>query len=289
MTLAIGNIPSTLYLDGYQGIMGLGARLGEAIASHPGTPQFHNINETFPTVYDQLHTLGYTSRRAFSICMNTPTAKSGTVLFGAVDTCKYSGSLASVPVAPLGGFSAWAVVLTSVFSNTDDKTITLTASNFSGIVILDTGSPSMYIPTSLYTAITRNMNATIPASATTPYVPCTLISDTSTTFTFHFNATGASITVPQSWLIFPFEYPPAGNPANVVADDGTKLCYLGVIPTEGQIILLGDTFIRSAYLVFDAENEVVGMAQARFGAEGECLVTLPAGEGFPSVESTSRE
>jgi len=35
-----------------------------------------------------------------------------------------------------------------------------------------------------------------------------------------------------------------------------------VIPTEGPIVLLGDTFLRSAYLVFDVDKEEVGMAQA---------------------------
>jgi hypothetical protein len=279
MTLAVGNIPSTLYTAGFQGIMGLGARLGEAIISHQGTPQFHDPNATFPTVYDQLQLLGYISRRAFSIYMNTPTAASGTVLFGAVDNSKYTGSLTPVPVQQLGGFTAWAVVLTSVSANINNTSISLTASNFSSTVILDTGAPSMYLPTALYTSLTAHMNATMHAN--TPYVPCTLLSDTSSSFTFRFGATGPRITVPQYWLIFPFEYPAAGNPANVTTEDGTRLCYLGVIPTEGPIILLGDTFIRSAYLVFDADNEVVGMAQAKFGVESECIVTLRAGSGFP--------
>ena len=279
MTLAIGDIPSTLYIDGFQGIMGLGARLGEAIISHQGTPLFHDINATFPTIYDQLQTLGYTPRRAFSIYMNSPAAESGTVLFGAVDTSKYSGALVSVPVQQLGGFTAWAIVLTAVSSNDDNTTTLLTASNFSMTVILDTGAPSMYLPTSLYTSLTANMNATMHAN--TPYVPCTLLSDESVSYTFQFGVDGPSITVPQPWLIFPFEYPPAGNPACVVADDGTKLCYLGVIPTEGPIILLGDTFIRSAYLVFDADNLVVGMAQAKYGVQEERVVTLAAGSGFP--------
>jgi len=98
MTVALGNIPPPLYVSGFQGIMGVGARLGEAFVGHPGTQQFHNINATFPTVYDQLETLGYTSRRAFSIFMNTLSAESGSILFGAVDTSKYYGPLTSVPV-----------------------------------------------------------------------------------------------------------------------------------------------------------------------------------------------
>lgn len=279
MTLALGDIPPPLYASGFQGIMGLGARLGEAIISHQGTPLFHDTNATFPTVYDQLQALGYTSRRAFSIYMNSPTASSGSILFGAVDASKYSGPLISVPVQQQGAFTAWAVVLTSVSTTTDTATTLLTAPNFSMTVILDTGAPSMYLPTALYSSLTAKMNATMHAN--TPYVPCSLLSDTSTSYTFQFGVDGPKITVPQSWLIFPFEYSPAGNPAGLLADDGTELCYLGVIPTEGPIILLGDTFIRSSYLVFDADNLVVGMAQARFGEEKECVVTLPEGPGFP--------
>jgi hypothetical protein len=61
-------------------------------------------------------------------------------------------------------------------------------------------------------------------------------------------------------------YPP-GYPVTVPAvpdRDGEKLCYFGIVPTDGPIRLLGATFIRSAYLVFDEEKMVVSMAPARW-------------------------
>jgi hypothetical protein len=90
---------------------------------------------------------------------------------------------------------------------------------------------------------------------------CSLPSDESTSNTFQFSVDRPSITVPESRLIFPPEHPPAGNPASAIADDGTELCYLGVLPTERPVILLGDTFVRSADLVFDADDLVIGMAR----------------------------
>jgi hypothetical protein len=54
-----------------------------------------------------------------------------------------------------------------------------------------------------------------------------------------------------------------------------------VIPTAGNIILLGDTFIRSVYLVFDADNLAVGMAQARYGVDENATIALPVGTGLP--------
>jgi hypothetical protein len=43
-----------------------------------------------------------------------------------------------------------------------------------------------------------------------------------------------------------------------------EMCYFGMVPGDGPVRLLGASFLRSAYLVFDAEDLVVKMAQAKW-------------------------
>ena len=73
--------------------------------------------------------------------------------------------------------------------------------------------------------------------------------------------------MPVLEIIYPYGAP--SNIGNVTAEDGTELCYLGLIGNPGSLALLGDTFIRSAYIVYDVDNLQVSMAPAVYGAELE--------------------
>ena len=279
--MAVANVTKTLFTDGFWGIIGLGARLAESTfrsSDGPGNP-----NATFPTLYDQLQAHGYTARRAFSIWLNSISATTGRIIFGGIDTTKYHGELVSVPIQLTQGlFLDWAVALTSVVRCSGGhgaKQEILTATDFGVSVVLDTGSPNMYLPWILAQDISSVMNATMQFGF--PYIPCAQrkVHDT---LKFSFGGpSGPNISVPYSELIYPF-----GAPANigpVIASDGTPLCYFGVIGTNGTIYLLGDTFIRSAYMVYDVDNLQVAMAQAKYDVDKENIVEIPAGMGFPGV------
>jgi Eukaryotic aspartyl protease len=119
----------------------------------------------------------------------------------------------------------------------------------------------------------------------TPYAPCALRKATDT-LSFGFGGPdGPAISVPYSALIYPYGAP--SNMGKINAADGTPLCYLGVIGTGGTIYLLGDTFTRSAYLVYDVDNQQVAMAPASFNSRAEHTVEIPAGTGLPGVRSTN--
>lgn len=74
------------------------------------------------------------------------------------------------------------------------------------------------------------------------------------------------ITVPYSEIIYPYRLPADNGTVN--ADDGLPLCYLGLIGTEGSIFLLGDTFIRSAYVVYDVDHVQVLIAPVKREVSG---------------------
>ena len=247
----------------------------EAIVNNPSLPTAGNLNASFPTIYDQLLLHGYTSRRLFSLWLNDQSASTGSILFGGVDTTKYYGQLQSVPVILSGPrrnkiFTGWQINLNSVHyvNRSNGETQSLTAKNYSITTVLDSGSPNMYLPTPLADSISSMMNASLYQGF--PYVSCNLReSPEALEFGLGLNPGGPRITVPYSEIIYPYGFP--ANIGNVTASDGSPLCYLGLLgsPPGFPIYLLGDTFIRSAYLVYDVDNLQVLMAQARYDRRHE--------------------
>lgn len=288
--MAVANLDNTFFHDGFYGMIGLGSRLGESVSVNRGSPGFRNPNATFPTLYDQLQAHGYTARRAFSIWLNSMSATTGRITFGGIDTKKYHGELVSVPVQHgQGMFFDWAVALTSVIRCSTGyghpKEIVLTAPNLAVTVILDSGSPNMYLPWILAQNISSALNASTHFGF--PYVPCAE-RRVDSTLDFGFNGgSGPRISVPQSELIYPFGAPSNIGPVN--ASDGTPLCYLGVIGVNGTKFLIGNTFQRSAYLVYDVDNLQVAMAQARYDVDEENIVEITAGTGLPGVSKTASQ
>ena len=264
LQLGIGDITKIFLDDGYVGILGLGSRLGESIVNNPSPPQPRN---PYPTIYDQLQLRGYINKRLFSVWLNDQSAATGSILFGGIDTTKYHGQLRSLPVilsGPNKVFTDWGVNLTSIVyvSRDSNETQALTADDFELATILDSGSPNMYLPTSIASPIASRMNATMYQGF--PYVSCNL-RQSFEALRFGFGGKdrgGPVITVPYSEIIYPYGAP--ANLGNVTASDGSPLCYLGLIGTDSPIHLLGDTFIRSAYVVFDVDHLKVMMAPARF-------------------------
>lgn len=263
---AIGNIPPEIYKAGIYGLFGVGSRYGEALFTNPSSPFAGNKSATYDTIYDQLKRHGYIKKRLFSIWLNKQSAKVGSILFGGIDKAKYHGQLKSTPVLLSGPdklFTGWTVNLTSVSridGSSGAKDVLLEPSG--GLsTILDTGSPNMYMPSALANTVATQLNATMVSGFA--YVSCQFRkSRDALEFKFAGPTGGPRIIVPYPEIIYPFGAP--SNLGNVTANDGTELCYLGLIPTDGFIRLLGDTFLRSAYVVFDVDNLEVSMAQAAY-------------------------
>ena len=99
----------------------------------------------------------------------------------------------------------------------------------------------------------------IDANTSAPYIlPCYLGS-VQADFTFGFNDDpAASIDVPLSSLLNPLN----SNGQPQVDQNGDALCKLPVDEGASGYAVLGDPFMRAAYLVFDLDNNSIYMAQA---------------------------
>ncbi len=192
---------------------------------------------------------GIINSQTYSMYLNSLQADSGVVLFGGVDQTKYTGTLGTVP---LTSSSRTTVTLNS---------LKLSDGSFSGDgvdILLDTGTTLTYLPGNYVDNIATALGATTVND--TYIVTC----DTSSrTFDFTFGC--VTVRVPVS----DFQSPLSGQSGR------NQLCSLDLIPTDS---ILGDSFLRSAYIVFDLDNQQASIAQAslnKFGVSN--IKSIPAG------------
>lgn len=215
-----------------EGILGIGFGKGT------------NLN--YSNFIDALQEQGVTNTKAFSVALGTSSTAGGNVIFGGVDTKKFSGSLASLDIeAPASGdIQRYAVSLSGI-SYSNGSTSKTFSSSTTNSVILDTGSSLCELPTSIVSSMVNELGAEEDIESGLYIVDCGLMTDSNI---ISFDFSGVTVDVPLSQFIL---------------EDG-GLCILGVMALEsgtGINGLLGDTFLRNAYVVFDQTNMKIGMAQ----------------------------
>jgi hypothetical protein len=257
--------------DGH-GLLGVGYEVGESIV------QATDGKTKTPTIYDNLVKLGVINRAAYSLYLNDDKSGKGEVLFGAIDTTKYSGDLVSLPVQPkwdgVTNYTEFLVALTAISITDDSGTRLLTDSNFAYPALLDSGTVSQDLPAGVANEILKGFGSIESV------LPCDYRnSNASLTYTFGGDG-GPSINVPLSALIV--------DAGNATLPDGRAECQILLTSENGNGVILGDSFLRSAYLVYDIENNEIAMAQAVLDATSTSnILTIPSGTGLPGVSSTA--
>ncbi|MCJ1435836.1 hypothetical protein MMC27_005212 [Xylographa pallens] len=243
------------------GIMGIGFDSGESIAES-GTE--------YPNVIAQMKLQGYINTMAYSLWLNDLDSNDGSILFGGVDTAKFHGSLISIPIQPdteSQAITSFTVVLSSVTVQNGSGSTQYSQKNLAVPVILDSGTSLTYLPDQYANAILGGVGATNdPNYGYT--VPCSL-SNSAATFNFTFGGpTGPTIVVGINEFVVPIVTTDGTVPT---LQDGSAVCNFGINPAGSSPNLFGDTFLRSAYVVYDLENNQIGLANTDFNATGSSV------------------
>lgn len=116
------------------------------------------------------------------------------------------------------------------------------------------------------------------------------------TIDFQFaGANGPTIKVPISEMIWPL-LQDDGTPSTFISgpNAGQEACMIGVQPAsslgQNAALLIGDTTLRSAYVVYDLYNARIGLAQTDFNSTTSNVVAFEsAGAQIPSATTVTDE
>ncbi|KAH7321737.1 aspartic proteinase precursor [Rhexocercosporidium sp. MPI-PUGE-AT-0058] len=243
-----------------EGILGIGYEVNEVQVGRAGKSPYRNLPS-------QMVEDGLIQSNAYSLWLNDLDASTGHILFGGVDTGKYLGTLETLPVqAQRGFFAEFLITLTAVSFGR-----TVIARNQAQAVLLDSGSSLTYLPDSMTEAIYEQVDAQYDSSQGAAYVPCSL-ADNATTLNFTFS--GPMISVPMNELVIVVT---SASGRQLTFSDGTPACLFGIAPAGSSTSVMGDTFIRSAYLVYDLANNEISIAQTNFNSTTSNVVEIAKG------------
>ncbi|KAL1966350.1 hypothetical protein VTN77DRAFT_4492 [Rasamsonia byssochlamydoides] len=258
------------------GIMGIGFDTDESLVAQGSKP--------YPNIIDVMVEQGLISTRAYSLWLNDLDSSTGNVLFGGYDTDKFSGKLLTLPIQPdaqTGNVSTMTVAWTSLSvtnsSGSDGVTKTITPDNFAEAALLDSGTTVTLLPTDLYEELAQFFGAVEDPYSGATLVDCDLLDSSTGTLNFGFGGSGGPvIKVPFSEFALPLEY-----------EDGSLACQLGIQPlTEPDLgVILGDTFLRSAYVVYDLDNKQISLAQTVFNSTSSNVVEMKASSSVGTLVS----
>mmetsp|Transcript_486 Transcript_486/g.552 ORF Transcript_486/g.552 Transcript_486/m.552 type:complete len:571 (+) Transcript_486:59-1771(+) len=255
------------------GVLGIGLSGLETTysSSYGGNYQYENL----PL---KLKSQGTIEKAAYSVYLGKKDAKSGSILFGAVDSAKYTGELQTVQIVNTMesyGYSEaikLEIIVNGLSFNDSGSEINITSSEYTAV--LDTGSTYSYFPTSLLKLVGETLNGQYSSSLGAYIVDCVDDDDDSYYFTIDFS--GVKIQVPLS---------------NVVTQYSSDKCFLSILQQTGQdYILFGDNVLRSAYLVYDLEDFEISLAQVKYTTEEDILTissSVPNAKNAPGYSSTA--
>ncbi|KAL8723608.1 MAG: hypothetical protein Q9225_000150 [Loekoesia sp. 1 TL-2023] len=234
------------------GILGLSYDLAEADAHYGHT-------RPYPNLIDRFQAEGYIETRAYSIWLDSVNSSNGSILFGAVDHTRYKGSLKTVPIVQSPDTTELmrtAIQMTSLTLNKRSGNSSILPRDTVAWAALDTGATFSFLPRSMVDPIYAVAGVLFDESTQGwPLISCNL-STADANFTFGFGGVdGPQISVPIGELVSPWTN-------NITFQDGTPACAFGIIVGDFPYVLLGDTFLRSAYAIFDLENNQIALAQS---------------------------
>lgn len=182
---------------------------------------------------------GLIKSHAYSMLLGRNNVSHGEILFGAVDHGKYDGLLQKVKIVnqyQSAGYKSFSIdvildgILSDKFAHYDQTS-----------VLLDSGATLLRLPYSYMSELVDYLDLSYSSSAGMYKIDC-LYLDLDKTLSFYLS--GVEIQVPLRDLVFQYH-----------------ACYFG-IRSSSSFNILGDNFLKNAYVVYDLENMEVALAQA---------------------------
>ncbi|MCJ1383447.1 hypothetical protein MMC17_006561 [Xylographa soralifera] len=243
------------------GIMGVG---------YPGLDAgvVNNHSNLYSTPVQQMKSQGLINQMAYSLYLNDKNAVAGSILFGGIDNASNFAFVPILPQTPLH-----FLVSGRPLPSLPTALMGISRLNQPISAILDSGAAFI----SRTADIVNSIIAGLGISTVDNYsLPC-YYGDQQADFTFGFNDDpNATIDIPLSSLLNPVIV----SGVQQTDENGDGICKLAVDAGASGSVLLGDSFLRSAYVVFDLENNVISLAQASLNSTTSNIVVIDASPGI---------
>lgn len=220
----------------------------------------------YNTILDTLKLQNIINSRAFSLDLRSVDSPDGAIIFGGLDTKKFTGALEKTPIIPAAqapdGFNRYWIQMDAVGITKPGQPYKKYA-NSGTPVFPDSGGTLSRLPTSIFNAILADFpGATEDGTSGIYLVDCSVASQAGTVdFTF------GSTTIHVSYNDFIWHI--------------QGYCYLGVAADDNAPVL-GDSFLRAAYVIYDQDNQNLLLANA--ANCGTNLVAIGSGkDAVPSI------
>ncbi|KAK9451143.1 aspartic peptidase domain-containing protein [Limtongia smithiae] len=232
-----------------------------------------DIEGTYPNLPVMLVDQGYIQSRVFSLYLNDREASSGTLLFGGIDKMKYSGDLVELKRYNSSlGEQKFYVALEGLGVSRSLDSDSITVIDLNTTFLLDSGSTSIILSNDTISGVMEAFDA-FYSEEYGHYVRRCELTNPNATIDFQFPNVTVKINVQDELLLPQFG---ANGKQLFFTSDNAEACYVAITLDDSQNIL-GDRFLRSAYVVYDMDNDVIGMAQTVFNETASDIVAVGYG------------
>lgn len=226
------------------GVLGLGFPRRESVRG------YENATNTFyPNFPQVLKNDGVISVASYSLFLNEVDSDLGSILFGAVDPTRYTGSFCTFPMVNeypdvVDKPATLAITLQALGAKSDNSCKYQTVTTVKQPVLLDSGTTLMTAPPEIADELASFVGATYNETEGIYFFDCPA-DDDDTEFIFDFG--DLNITLPLKSLVIPS------------VENGS--CGFGLTPASYSMTL-GAVFLSSAYVAYDLDNYQISIAQA---------------------------
>ncbi|KGO63681.1 Peptidase A1 [Penicillium italicum] len=254
-----------------EGVLGIGYAANEVQVGRNGDLAYANLPKAMVNK-------GIIQSNAYSLWLNDLEANTGSILFGGVNTKKYHGALQTVPVQKIGGqYSEFIIALTKVSLKNSSSENTYSSSSIPAGVLLDSGSSLTYLPDALVQEIYNDLGVSYEADSGIGYIECSL-ADEDITLGYTFSSPTINVGIKE--LII--------DAGDLYFRNGKRACIFGIVPAGSSTAVLGDTFLRSAYVVYDLANNEISLASTNFNTDDNDILEIGTGtDSVPGATAVS--
>ncbi|GEQ68396.1 hypothetical protein JCM33374_g2064 [Metschnikowia sp. JCM 33374] len=223
-------------------------QFAQASTSSPGILGVADKNQeasqsTYNNLPWALQSAGITSKASYSLFLG-PDGGSGSIIFGGIDTEKYTGTLAPYNID--SSANGLAVDIQTV--NFGGKTISVNAA-----ALLDSGTSLGLLTKELIQELDVLFSTTVVSQGSIQYRQTSCNQPTDQFLEFNFGSNTISLSYAD---------------AIVKQDDGTCLLGFGY---DNNIVILGDVFLRKAYVYYDLTDQTISLAQASYSSNSNII------------------